>query len=103
MMFSRVHTRWSLDHLGEVKRILIGPNEFFYFSFSKIIPYSDRPEVWGLISEAGAAAFLNDPDFNEGLITFDSPEFPFQPENAENENNANNAETSSGTSEFGAH
>ena len=99
MLYSRVHTRWSIDHLGEVRRILIGPNEFFYFSFTKIIPYSDRPDVWGLISEAGVASFMNDPDFMNGHITRDSPEFSFQPENDQAGANANEADESSGDDE----
>ena len=101
-LFARVHTRWSLTHLGFVRRLELGPNRFFYFSIDRLAPYSNRPEVWSPISDAGADLYLNDPEYNQGLITLDSDEFPFNPQAGGAQANVNEDDASSSTSEFGA-
>ena len=102
-LFGRVHCRWSLSHLGEVRRIELEPGEFVYFSLTRHVPYGQTPRVWSFINPTGVAQYLNDPDFDAGLITEESEEFEYNPvPEGENPNNVNNAEQSSDTSEFGA-
>ena len=101
-LFPRVHIRWCLEYLQDVRRIQLG-SKYFYFSLSKVVPYSTIPGVWSPITDAGVQAYMNDPDFEAGLITHHSDELELgvNPENA-NVGNVNENDQSSGTSEFGA-
>ena len=102
-LFPRVHIRWSLDYLGEVRRLEISPGEVFFFSLTRVVPYPTTPGVWSPITDAGVNAYMNDPEFNSGEITHASEELTIalNPDQA-NAGNVIENEQSNSTSEFGA-
>ena len=57
----RVAKFWSLDYVGEVFKVTLRGQEF-YFSDRYIIPYSTESGAWISYTPEQAAAILSDPE-----------------------------------------
>ena len=64
----RLSRYWSLDYVGEVRKISLRDRDF-YFSENYIIPYSTKRGVWIIHDNEKTEHILNDPDIQSRVIS----------------------------------